>query len=115
MDIETRIFLKEMVERTGYSQLLQSVLQRFGPQMSEAEGEAMLFVIRELRQNAVEYLGIDEEGRLIVTDPEERKKFGLDPITEEPEAPEAVPEPEGGTESKAPAQKDTKKKKDSYS
>lgn len=100
MDIETRTYLKKMIEDAGKSQLIMSVLQRFANQMSAAEVEALQAACAIYLQEAQNYLQIDEEGKLVVTDPDEIKKLGLEVpqaeapaegTPEEDEEPAAVP------------------------
>lgn len=84
MDIETRTYLKKMIEDAGHAQLIMSVLQRFANQMSVAEVEALNLATTIFLKEAQDYLGINNEGKLVVTDPEELKKLGLDvPMADE--------------------------------
>lgn len=121
MDIETRAYLKKMFEDAGRAQLVMSVLQRFAPQMSEAEVEALKVAYWTFQVEARDYLVINDDGQLVVTDPEELKKLGLEAPSETPAVPADTPEaeeeeelPEPVVESPATKKPVGKKAKDGY-
>jgi hypothetical protein len=118
MDLDTRTYLKKMIEDAGRAQLIMSVLQRFAAQMSEAEIEVLQASYLAYMEDAKDYLGINNEGKLVVTDPEELKRLGLElqpeALPEEDEAESEDPEPEPAPVSEPQSKGSGKKKKDGY-
>ncbi len=121
MDIETRSYLKKMIEDAGRAQLIISVLQRLGSQMSESEVDALNIAYANFMGEAKNYLEINDEGKLVVSDPEELKRLGLEAPQEAPAETEGTATADGEEEDEAPpaetpapAKKPTGKKKDGY-
>jgi len=111
MDVQTRMYLKKMIEEAAEAQLLVSVLQRFQSGMSDPEILALQKCILILSSEAKEYLGIGAKGELL--EMEEQEYF--EPMPES--LPEPMPEDPAGVAAKEPESEVKtlgKKKKDGY-
>jgi len=89
MDPQTRVYLKKLIDDASEAYLLNSVLQRFSTAMSAIEIRALQKAMYRLSAEAVEYLGIDETGKLVgvedVPPPEETDDELLgDEVPEDP-------------------------------
>ena len=92
MDNQTRLYLKKLIDDASEAYLLNSVLQRFSSAMSPIEIHALQKAIGGLSSEAMEYLGIDETGRLIgIEDVPPLDESADEPTGEDPEEPEEVP------------------------
>lgn len=66
MDLETRKYLKRLLEDYARAALIQSVLQRFADQMSPQEVSTLKEAALLLLAEPNEYLGIGPDGELII-------------------------------------------------
>ena len=115
MDVQTRMYLKKMIEEAAEAQLLVSVLQRFQSGMSDPEILALQKCILILSSEAKEYLGIGAKGELL--EMEEQEYFEPMPESLPEPMPEPMPEDPAGVAAKEPESEVKtlgKKKKDGY-
>jgi len=78
MDLDTRKYLKRLMEDYAQAILIQSIIQRFATQMSQSEITALTQSAVALLYEGSEYLGIGQDGELILEGSDE----GSDEITE---------------------------------
>ena len=108
MDIQTRVYLKNLVDDASDANLLISVLQRFNTAMSENEIFALRKAISLLSAEAVEYLGIGSDGKLVNLEEVPLDDLGPGPTDELDD--EELPPVAGVTQDEQPPAKKPKKK-----